>query len=58
MTAIVGSGDSHIVDTTIVNGRVVVRGGRLVGADEREIVQRANRVSAGLLEQAERRTHE
>jgi len=58
VTAVVGSGDSHIVDTTIVNGRVVVRGGRLVGADESEIVRRANRVSAGLLEQAERRTHE
>jgi len=58
VTAIVGSGDSHIVDTTIVNGRVVVRGGRLVGADESEIVRRANHVSAGLLEQAERRTHE
>ena len=55
VTAIVGSGDSHIVDTTIVNGRVVVRGGRLVGADESEIVRRANRVSAGLLERAERR---
>lgn len=55
VTAIVGSGDSHVVDTTIVNGRVVVRAGRLVGVDESEIVRRANRVSAGMLERAERR---
>lgn len=56
VAAIVASGDSHIVDTTIVNGRVVVRGGRLVGADEGEIVRRANRISAGMLERAGRRT--
>jgi 8-oxoguanine deaminase len=58
VTAIIGSGDSHIVDTTIVNGRVVVRGGRLVEVDEREIVRRANRVSERLLEQAEREAPE
>lgn len=54
VAALVGSGDSHIVDTTIVNGRVVVRGGRLVGADEAEIVRRANRISDGMLERAAR----
>ncbi len=55
VTAIVGSGDSHIVDTTVVNGRVVVRDGRLVGAGEDEIVRRANTVSAGMLERAHRK---
>jgi len=58
VAAIVGSGDCHVVDTTIVNGQVVVRDGRLVGADESEIIRRANRVSAGMLERAERRAEE
>ena len=56
VVALVASGDSHIVDTTIVNGRVVVRDGRLVGVDEVEIVRRADRISAGMLERAARRT--
>ncbi len=56
VAAIVASGDSHVVDTTIVDGRVVVRGGRLTEADEKDIVQRANRVSSEMLDRAARRT--
>ncbi len=52
VAAIVGSGDCHIVDATIVNGRVVVRNGRLLGADESDIVRRANAVSAGMIKKA------
>jgi cytosine/adenosine deaminase-related metal-dependent hydrolase len=44
------------VDTVIVNGRVVVEGGRLVGVDVPALVERADAVSASLLESARRRT--
>ena len=43
-------------DTVIVNGRVVVSGGRLASADEAAIVADAHRAAAGLVERAERRT--
>lgn len=56
VAAIVSSGDSHLVHTTIVNGQVVVRDGRLVGIDELEIVHRANRVSRAMLSRAAART--
>lgn len=45
-------GISHRVDTTIVNGEIVVRGGRLVRVDEQTLCDRANRVARGMLEAA------
>jgi cytosine/adenosine deaminase-related metal-dependent hydrolase len=40
------------VDTVMVEGRLVKRGGALVGVDVREIVARARAASAGLLKRA------
>ncbi|HEY3313838.1 MAG TPA: amidohydrolase family protein, partial [Bacillota bacterium] len=56
VAAIITSGDSHVVDTTVVNGRVVVRGGRLVNVDERAVAGGANRISRGMLDRASART--
>lgn len=56
VAAIVTCGDSQVVDTTIVNGEVVVREGRLVMVDENEIAHQANRISSTMLNQAGRRT--
>lgn len=53
---LVMTGTTQVVDTVIVNGRVVVEGGRLVHVDEQEITRRVNRVSARLLEEASVRT--
>jgi cytosine/adenosine deaminase-related metal-dependent hydrolase len=48
--ALLFSGFNHTAAYTIVNGRVVVREGRLTGYDEGEIVQRANELSSRLIE--------
>jgi cytosine/adenosine deaminase-related metal-dependent hydrolase len=40
------------VDTAMVNGRVVVEGGELVGVDVPQLIERAERFSAGLLARA------
>ena len=45
---IVYAADSSVIDSTVVAGRVLMRGGELVGVDEREIVARA-RERAGRL---------
>jgi cytosine/adenosine deaminase-related metal-dependent hydrolase len=44
------------VATAIVNGRVVVENGHLVGVDVWELVARADRISEGMLREASRRT--
>jgi cytosine/adenosine deaminase-related metal-dependent hydrolase len=44
------------VSTAIVNGRVVVENGRLVDVDVWELVERADRISDGMLREASRRT--
>ena len=44
------------VDTVVVNGRVVVEGGRLVGVDVPALVERAERSSSRLLDAAHRAT--
>ena len=44
------------VDTVIVNGRVVVEGGELVGVDVPALVERADAVSRRLLERASKAT--
>ncbi|CEP67646.1 Amidohydrolase 1 [Moorella glycerini] len=56
VAAIITCGDSQLVDTTIVNGEVVVREGRLLKVDETEIVRQANRISSEMLAWAGRRT--
>ncbi len=47
--ALLLAGISHQVSCTIVDGKVVVRDGRLTGVDEDELTREANRVSAALL---------
>jgi len=44
------------VDTAMVNGRVVVAGGELVGVDVPALVARADEISEGLLRRASERT--
>nr|WP_277998997.1 8-oxoguanine deaminase [Moorella sulfitireducens] len=56
VAAIITCGGSQLVDTTIVNGQVVVREGRLVRVDEEDIIRQANRVSGEMLDRAGRRT--
>jgi cytosine/adenosine deaminase-related metal-dependent hydrolase len=50
------AGDTTIVDTTIVNGQVVVRNGRLTCASERRLIADANRVAAAMVTRAFQRT--
>ncbi len=54
LAALVFCGDNHLVKATVVNGRVVVRDGRLVGLPEEQIIQQANRLSRYMQEQANR----
>lgn len=49
LASLVLCGASHVVDLTMVNGKVVVRGGRLVGIDEAEIVARANQAALRMI---------
>jgi 8-oxoguanine deaminase len=56
VAAIVTCGDSQVVDTTIVNGKVVVRGGKLLAFNEDYIVANANRVSAQMVATAGKKT--
>lgn len=52
LAAVIFSGITQRVHTTIVNGRVVVRDGCLVGIDESEIARRARQLSSQMLERA------
>lgn len=54
--ALVYCGYSHRADLTMVNGRILVRDGKLTGMSEKYIVQNANRVAARLLDQAQAAT--
>lgn len=49
LAAIIFSGYDHSAAYTIVNGEVVVENGRLVGFDELEIMEKGNRISAGIM---------
>jgi cytosine/adenosine deaminase-related metal-dependent hydrolase len=53
---LVMAGDCTIVDTTIVNGAVVVRDGRLARVSQARIVEDANRTSAAMVRRAAART--
>ena len=50
VSALVTSGDSQIVDITIVNGKIVVRDGRLVTIDENKVAEKANKISQKMIE--------
>lgn len=52
ITALVTCGSSKTVDTTIVNGRIVVAGGRLVNMAETEIARLGNAAARELLVKA------
>jgi len=52
VAALLFCGASHIADKVVVNGRVVVDGGRLVFAEEDRIVKEANRIARDLAERA------
>ena len=54
--ALVYCGCSHRVDTTIVNGRVVVEDGRLISGSESDIVAQANRVTGKILKRVKQET--
>jgi cytosine/adenosine deaminase-related metal-dependent hydrolase len=56
LAALVFSPWPEPVDTVMVNGRVVVAGGELVGVDTPALVARADRISRALLERASRAT--
>jgi len=56
VSSVVLFGANHIVDTTIVNGEIVVENGRLTKIDEGDLVERANRLSREFIERAARRT--
>ena len=48
--ALVYCGCSHVVDTSIINGKRVVRDGRLTQASEEKICQKANEIAKRLLD--------
>jgi len=50
LAALIFSGYNHQVDTTIVNGKIVVENGMLVTADEEEIICNGNAISFALLD--------
>jgi len=52
LAAAIFSGINHTMAMTIVDGRIVVRDGRLVGADEEKLIAEGNRLSRELLKKA------
>ncbi|KPJ80695.1 MAG: hydroxydechloroatrazine ethylaminohydrolase [Spirochaetes bacterium DG_61] len=49
VAALLFAGINHQTEYTIVNGKIVVRNGRLTGYDEQSIIQNANRIARKLL---------
>jgi cytosine/adenosine deaminase-related metal-dependent hydrolase len=56
VAAVLFAGDSHIVDTAIVNGKILVQDGKLLTLDEGKIVEEANRIASQMIERAGKRT--
>jgi cytosine/adenosine deaminase-related metal-dependent hydrolase len=50
ISMLINTGDSQIVDMTIVNGEIVVKDGELVKVDERKIIDKANELSKKMVE--------
>ncbi len=55
-TAILFSGNSHKTEYTIVNGKIVVKNGIVVGIDERSIISQANKISSEMIRKAMEKT--
>lgn len=55
VAAVVFAGDSHIVDMTMVNGKIVVKNGKLVNVNELEIIKDANRLAGKMVKRAPRK---
>lgn len=53
LAALIFSGINHEVDTTIVNGQIVVKGGKLAHIDESEIIRTGNNIAQELLRKAD-----
>ena len=51
VAAIVFCGYDHRTAYTIVNGRIVVRDGQLVGIDEQQVAEQVNRIARTLISQ-------
>jgi len=51
LAALIFSGYNHQADMTIVNGKIVVRNGRLVNVDEEKIIRKGNEISRALLKE-------
>ena len=56
LNALLYCGNNHRVDFSMVNGRVVVENGQLMTASEKEIVADANRVTARILSEVQKKT--
>ena len=54
VAALLFSGSCHTTRETIVNGKIVVEEGRLLGYDEEEITAKVNDIAAGMLEKSDR----
>lgn len=52
LAALIFSGINHQVDMTIVNGKIVVKDGKLSNYSEREIISQGNKISNKMLKQA------
>jgi 8-oxoguanine deaminase len=52
LAALIFSGINHVVDTTIVNGEIVVKDGNLVHVDENEIISKGNHIALEMLKKA------
>ncbi|BBB32896.1 hydroxyatrazine ethylaminohydrolase [Thermotomaculum hydrothermale] len=52
LAAIVFTGYNHNVDLNIVNGKITVAKGRVVGIDEEELVEKVNEISLNLIKKA------
>lgn len=57
VTALVFAGDSHLVDTVMVNGEIVVKNRKLVNVNEDELIQKANRIAEQLVENSIHNKH-
>jgi cytosine/adenosine deaminase-related metal-dependent hydrolase len=49
-------GSNHFVDTSIINGKIVVENGNLIGIDEEAITERANKLSAEYIKRVNKNT--
>jgi cytosine/adenosine deaminase-related metal-dependent hydrolase len=52
LAAVIFSGINHTVAMTMVDGKIVVRDGRLEGVDEGKLIEEGNRLSREMLRKA------